>query len=124
MVGVLLHDLLQAPTVCVLPALLVEMEKHSGTSGGAFRGFDVESSLTIADPAPSLSLRRPCAKSLQPVRHHECAVETNAELADQIRIPFGVAGELGQKILGAGAGNRTQMRDQILLIHANAGVSN
>jgi hypothetical protein len=56
------------------------------------------------------------------VGDHEGAVEADAELADQVRVLLGVAGELREKVLGSGAGNGAQVRDQIFLVHADAGV--
>ena len=122
MVRVLLHDLLQTPAVGVLFAFLVEMQKDSGAGDGTLRGFDVEAGLAIAGPAPGLFFAGFAGNNFNAVRHHEGTVEANAELANQIRILFGVAGEVGDEILGSGAGDRTQIRDQILLIHADAGV--
>ena len=34
----------------------------------------------------------------------------------------GVAGELGEEVLGAGAGDGAEVRDEVLLVHADAGV--
>ena len=35
---------------------------------------------------------------------------------------LGVAGELGEEVLGAGAGDGAEVRDEIFLVHADAGV--
>ena len=121
-VGVLLHDLLQAPAIGVLLAFLVEVKQHGGAGDGTLRGLDVEAGLAIADPTPGLVFTGLARNHLNLIRHHEGAVEAHAKLTDQIGIFPGIAGELGEKILGAGAGDRAQVRDQILLIHADAGV--
>ncbi len=89
---------------------------------GALRRLDVEAGLAIAHPAPGLLFAGLARDHLYPVRYHEGAVETNAKLADEVRIPLGIAGELGEKVFCARAGDGAQVRDQILLIHADAGV--
>ncbi len=122
MVGVLLDHLLQAPAVGVLLAFLVEVEKHGCAGDGALRRLDLEAGLAIADPAPGLLFAGLARDHLHPVRHHEGAVETHAKLADEVGVLPGIAGELGEKVFCARAGDGAQVRDQILLIHADAGV--
>ena len=83
-IGILLDDLLQSPAVGVLLASLVEVEKHRGTGDGSLRGLDVESCLTVADPAPGLLVTGFAREDLNTVSHHEPAIEANAKLANQI----------------------------------------
>jgi hypothetical protein len=54
------------------------------------------------------------------VRDDEGAVETDAELADEVRVALGVAAEIGEEVLGSGAGDGAEVGDQILFIHADA----
>ena len=56
------------------------------------------------------------------VGDHEDGVEADAELADEVGVLAGVAGELGEEVLGAGAGDGAEVRDEIFLVHADAGV--
>ena len=121
-VGVLLYHLLQAPAVGVLLAFLVEVQKHGCAGDGALRRLDVEAGLAIAHPAPGLLFTGLARDHLHPVRHHERAVEANAKLADEVGILLGITGKLGEKVLCARAGDGAQVRDQILLVHADAGV--
>ena len=54
-VGVLLDNLLQPPAIGVLFAFFVEVKKDSGAGDRALGGFDVETRLAVAGPAPGLS---------------------------------------------------------------------
>ena len=83
-VGVLLDDFLQAPAVGVLLAFLIEVEKHRSAGDRPLRGLDVESCLTIADPTPGLLFAGFARQDFNAVGNHECAVEANAKLANQI----------------------------------------
>ena len=121
-VGVFLYDLLQAPAIGVLLAFLVEVKKHGGAGNRALCGLDVEASLAIADPAPGFFFAGLAGDDFNAVGDHEGAVEADAKLADEIRVFLGVPGELREKVLGARAGDGAKVRDQILLIHADAGV--
>ena len=121
-VGVLLDDLLQAPAVGVLLAFFVEVQQHGRAGDGALCRLDVKPGLAVAGPAPGLVFAGLARDHLDPVGHHEGAVEAHAELADQVGVFFGVAGELGEEVFRARASDGAQVRDQILLIHADAGV--
>ena len=113
---------LQAPAIGVLLAFFVEVKQHRGAGDGALRRLDLKAGLAVAGPAPGLVFAGLAGDDLDAVGDHERAVEADAELADEIGIPLRIAGKLGEKVLGAGAGDGAQMRDQILLIHADAGV--
>ncbi len=121
-VGVLLYDLLQAPTIGIVRALFVEMQENRGAGDGALRGLDVEAGLAVAGPAPRLLFAGLARDDLDAVGDHEGAVEADAELADEVRILPGVAGELGEEVFGSGASNGAEVRDQVLFVHADAGV--
>ncbi len=120
MVGVLLHNLLQAPAVGVLPAFFVEVKKDCGAGDGALCGLNVEARLAVAHPAPGLVFTRLAGDDLDAVGDHEGAVEADPELADEIRIPFRISGKLREEVFRTRAGDGAQVRDQILLIHADA----
>ena len=46
-------------------------------------------------------------------------VETHAELTDQVRIFFLVAGEVFHEVGSAGLGDRTQVGDHVIAVHAD-----
>ena len=77
---------------------------------------------------PSLVQRQACSSpalremTSTLVGDHEGAVEADAELADQVGVLLGVAGELGEEVLGSGAGDGAEVRDEVFLVHADAGV--
>ena len=121
-VGVLLDDLLQAPAVGVLLAFFVEVQQDGGAGDGALGRLDVEAGLAVAGPAPGLLFAGLAGDDFDAVGHHEGAVEAHAELADEVGILLRVAGELGEEVLRARAGDGAQVRDQVLLVHADAGV--
>ncbi len=121
-VGVLLDDLFESPAIGVLRAFLVEVKQHGGAGDGTLRRFDIVAGFAIADPAPGLVLPRLAGYHLDFVCNHEGAIEAHAKLTDQVGVFPGIAGELGEKVLGARAGDRAQVRGQFLLVHADAGV--
>src|SRR5258708_34953529 len=118
-VGVLLHNLLQAPAVGVLPAFFVEVKKDCGAGDGALCGLNVEARLAVAHPAPGLVFTRLAGDDLDAVGDHEGAVEADPELADEIRIPFCISGKLREEVFRTRAGAGAQVRAQMLLIHAD-----
>ena len=109
MVGVLLDDLLQAPAVGVLLALFVEVDEDGGAGLRGVGGCDLEAGLAVGDPAPRLVFAGLAGDDLDLVGDHEDAVEADAELADEVRVLAGVAGELGEEVLGAGAGDGAEV---------------
>ena len=125
-VGVLLDDLLQTPAVGVLRALFVEVDEDGGAGGRARVGagdlFDVEAGLAVGGPLVGLLFAGLAREDLDLVGDHEDGVEADAELADEVGVFLGVAGELGEEVLGAGAGDGAEVRDEVFLVHADAGV--
>ena len=122
-VGVLLYDLLQAPAIGVLLAFFVEVQMYGGAGDGALRGLDVKAGLAVAGPAPCLIFAGLAGDDLDMVGDHEGAVEADAELADEVGVLSGVAGELREEVFRAGAGDGAEVRDQIFFVHADAGVA-
>src|SRR5206468_12483649 len=116
-------DLLQAPAVGILLTFFVEVKKHGRTRHGTLARFDLESAFAVADPAPGVLLACLARRHFHLVRNHEGAVKTYAELPDQVGIFLSIPGELSEEVLGPGTGNRAQMRDQLLLIHAYTGIA-
>ena len=56
------------------------------------------------------------------VGDHEDGVEADAELADEVGVLPGIAGELGEEVLCARAGDGAEVRDEVFLVHADAGI--
>ena len=114
---------LQAPAVGVLLALFVEVQEDGGAGDGARCGLECRSRScrrwSSARPGLSPALRETTSML---VGDHEGAVEADAELADEVGVLFGVAGELREEVLGAGAGDGAEVGDEVLLVHADAGV--
>ena len=122
MVGVFFDDFLDAPAVGEGRAFLVEVQSYGSAVGFAGCGLDVKASFAVGGPAVGLLFSGFAGDDFDLVGDHEGAVKADAELADEIGILAGVAGELGEKILGAGASDGAEMGDQIFFIHADAGV--
>ncbi len=88
----------------------------------ALGGLDVEAGLAVAGPAIGLLFAGFARDDFDLVGDHEGAVEADAELADEVGVLFGVAGELREEVLGAGAGDGAEVRDEVVFAHADAGV--
>ena len=121
-VGVLLDDLAQTPAVGILLAFVVEVNDDSGASHGAFGGLDAEAGLAVAAPPPRSFFTRLARDHLHVIGHHENGVKAHTELADEVGILLRIARELREKVLGAGTRDGAQVRDEIVLVHADAGV--
>jgi hypothetical protein len=72
--------------------------KQDGGAGDiALGGLDLEAGLAVAGPAPGLVFAGLAGDDLDLVGDHEGAVEADAELADEVGVLLGVAGELGER---------------------------
>ena len=89
---------------------------------GAGDLLDVEACLAVAGPLIGLLFAGLARDDLNLVGDHEDGVKADAELADEVGVLAGIAGELGEEILGAGAGDGAEVRDEVFLVHADAGV--
>ena len=122
-IRVLLDHLVDLPTVGVLLARLAEMHDHIRAKAVSFCFSDFECALAVACPLIRLVLAGLAADDIHPVCHHEGGIETHAKLANEIRVPIRIAGQVGQEVLGAGTGNGAEILSQFFFIHANAGVA-
>ena len=124
-VGVLLDDLLQAPAVGVLRAFFVEVDEDGGA--GALARASRRGSMS-KPVLPSLVQRQvlssPALREMTSTLSAtmKTLVEADAELADEVGVLLGVAGELREEVLRAGAGDGAEVRDEVFLVHADAGV--
>ena len=121
-VGVLFDDLFEAPAVGVGFAFFVEVEGDGGAGLCAFGGLDVEAGLAVAGPLPGLVFAGLAGDNFDGVGDHEGGIEADAELADEVGIFLGVAGELVKEVPGAGARDGAEVRDEVVFVHADAGV--
>jgi hypothetical protein len=86
------------------------------------RGRDLEALAAGGAPDPRLARAGVPARHLDPVRHHEGRIEADPELADQPGSVLGL-GQLADEGARARAGDGSQIVDQLLAIHADAGIA-
>ena len=98
------------------------MQDHAGAALRALDGVDLEVTGAAADPAHTLGGGQAGAARFDRdlVGHDEAGIETDTELADELRIGFLVAAEFGDEVLGAALGDGAQVLDRLLLAHADA----
>ena len=109
---------------------VVEVQNDLGAARGRLferQGRDGIGALAVRGPAVGVVAARAMGFDHDMVRHHEGGIESNAELADEIRAdgwsfrPFGNGlAELVEKGAGAGTGDRAQGIGEIALRHADA----
>jgi hypothetical protein len=108
-IGVFADDLLQAEAIGVLRAFFVEVDKDRGSCGiarlVAGNLFDLEAAGAVAGPLVGFLFACLTRKDLHLISDHEGGIEADAELADEIGVLALIAGELREKVFGAGAGD-------------------
>ncbi|MND71799.1 hypothetical protein D3C80_633330 [compost metagenome] len=121
MIGVLLDDVTQAPTVGELFLTLFQVQDDTGTALGLVEGGNFEFAFALGRPMHAFASRRTSttAEHVNFVGHNERRVEAHAELTDQVRIFFLITGEVLHKVGSAGLGNGTQVGDHILAAHTD-----
>ena len=120
-VGVVAHDLAQAPLVEELLGVVAQVQDHRGAARRRLRHrLDREAAAAVGVPAPGVLLAGLARDDLDLARDHECGIEADAELADQIQIRSVVAAQLLDEALGAGARDGAEIVDQIVAVHADA----
>ena len=82
---------------------------------------DLESGAARGRPGPDLVGAGTAAGHDDALGHHEGGIEADAELADQAGAVLGL-GQTRQEGLGAGAGDGAEIVDQLLPVHADAGI--
>ena len=82
---------------------------------------DFKSGAAGRRPAPDLVGAGAAAEHLDALGHHEGGIEADAELADQAGAVLGL-GQPRQEGFGAGAGDGAEIVDQLLAVHADAGI--
>ena len=125
-VGVGAHDALDLVRLEVLLRVRLDVQDDLGAARHALGRSSVAGA--TSKPAPpeerhthaSLAAGLP-ARHLDAVGHHERRVEADAELADQAGAVLGL-GEPAQEGARAGAGDGAEVVDQLLAVHADAGV--
>ena len=96
------------------------MQGDAGAARHVGSRLDREAALAVGSPAPAFALPGLAAQYLDLVSDHERGIEADAELADQAHVAPRVAGQLVDKSGGAGAGDRAEIFDQLIMAHADA----
>ena len=130
-VGIGSNDAFDLVGFKILLCVLLQMQHDLGAARHAFRRLrirrrDLEAGAAFRCPDPRLGLAGAAAGDHDAIRHHEGRVEADAELADQAgAFPGFVLAfvETGQEGLGAGPGDGAEIVDQLLPLHADAGVA-
>ena len=125
-VGVGAHDALDRVRLEILFLVGLQVQHDLGAAAHAGRlllgGRDhLEAGAARRAPQPRFARPRPAARDLDPVRDHEGGIEADAELADEPRSVLGL-GEPAHEGARAGAGDGAEVVDQLLAVHADAGV--
>ena len=122
MVGVLLHGGAHFLVVQEFLGVVAQVQYHRGTALGALNGFHGELAFPVAFPAHALvgGVAGTAAEHLNTAGDDKGGIEADAELADQLSVLTAVAGHAGEKLLGAGAGDGTQVVDHLFPVHADA----
>ncbi len=121
-IGVFLDHVAQAPAIGELLLALFQVKDDAGTALGLVDGSDVELALALRRPVHPFAGRLAGATGvdIDLVGDDEGAVETDAELADQVRILLLVARQVLQEVGGPGLGDGAQVSHHILAAHADA----
>ena len=127
-VGVGAHDALDRVRLEVLLLVGLQVEHDLGAAAHAVGlllggGDHLEAGAARRAPHPRLARPRPAARHLDPVRDHEGGIEADAELADEPGAVLGL-GEAAHEGARAGAGDGAEVVDQLLAVHADAGIGN
>ena len=122
MVRVFADDALELPGVEVVTRVVFEVQDHAGAALGAFDLVYIKLAGAGAGPAHAFARRQAGAPAFHgdAVGHDEAGVKAHAELADQLRVAFLVARELGDKLARAALGDGAQVVDGFLLRQADA----
>ncbi len=122
MVGILLHGGAHFLVVQEFLGVVAQVQHHRGAALGALDGFHGELALAVAFPAHALvgGVAGTAAEHLDATGDDKGGIEAHAELADQLGVLAAVAGHAGEKLLGAGAGDGTQIVDHLFPVHADA----
>ena len=124
MVGVGPHDLADLPAVQELLGVGLQVQRDRGAARRAGRRLlHRVAAAAVRRPQPALLGAGLAAAHDDPVGHHEHRVEADAELADQLQVLVLLAGELAQELGRARAGDRAQILDQVVAVHADAVVA-
>ena len=127
-VGVLLHQVVQAVLLQVLAVLLIvgihlDVKYNIGAHAGLLRRLNGISIGALALPAPGLVRAVGLAGDGDLVGHHEGGVKAHTELTDDVHVGLLVLIHVLLELEGAAAGDGAQVLLQLLPGHANAVVA-
>ena len=121
-VGVLANNAFEFPGAGIVQCVFHQVQGDAGAAGGALNRLNLEVTCAAAHPAHAFADGQASTARLHRdfVSHDKTRVKAHAKLTDQLGVGLLVARELGDKIFGAALGNRAQMVDRLLLVHADA----
>ncbi|MNO68406.1 hypothetical protein D3C76_592350 [compost metagenome] len=120
-VGVLLDDVAQTPAIGELVFTGLQVQDDASAALGLVDGCDFEIAFAFGRPMHAFAGRAAgaTAEHIDFVGDDEGGVETDTELADQVRVFLLVAGQVLHEIGGAGLGDGTQVGDRVFAAHAD-----
>ena len=122
-IRILPDDFPKLITIAVFLAAFVEEQGHGSTGNRAFRRFNLKAGLPVAGPLPGGVFAGFARNHLHLIGHHKSAVEADSELTDEVGIAPGITGEVVEEVFRAGSRDGTEVRNQVVLIHADTGVA-
>ena len=126
MIGILADDRFQLPATKEFIFAFAQMQSDIGTARGFFNHLDGVIPFAAGFPADSLVgfNAGTTGNDRYFVGNDEGRIETDAKLADQVRILGLIAGQRREKFLGARLGDGAQMLDRFVTAQADAVVGN
>src|SRR5690554_1862487 len=118
MVTVLLHQLLNLPSVGIFTAFLVQVENDGRTLAFALCFIKGITPLAGTAPLPSLFLTSLSADYLNLFCNHEGAVETYTKLANEVTVLLLLLSKGSKELLGSTGCNGAQVVCQVVMTHA------
>ncbi len=119
MVGIGLDDMAELMAVDILFRIGLHMQGDGGAADGSAAGLDLVLAQPVRFPQPYFITAGLAAFNGDFIGHHEAGIEPHAELADEVDVLVVIP---RQKLRGAGFGDGAEMVDQIVAVHADAGV--
>src|SRR6202012_617305 len=121
MVRVLLDHGLDLPSVEQFVLTFAQMQRDGRAALGALDRIDIEFAVARAAPAHAFGRRQagPARFDRDAVGHDKARIETDPELADQLRILLLVARQLREEIARTRLRDRAEVGDRLFTAHAD-----
>ncbi|MNX72451.1 hypothetical protein D3C86_1038060 [compost metagenome] len=120
-IGVLFDDVAQTPAIGKLVFSGFQVQDDASAALGFLNRCNFEIAFALGRPVHAFACGAAgtTAVHVDFVGDDECGVETDTELADQVRVFLLVAGQVLHEIGGAGLGDGTQVGDRVFAAHAD-----